>query len=98
MLTTARTQRIRDAARAPIAVLCLAILPSCAADQAARTADAGPAVPAESFASARYVSRSGVPILMDLPIIGFLFGRHVEIRGGSRGAAAVQGSPSTGRR
>ncbi|MEM7203421.1 MAG: hypothetical protein AAF628_24370 [Planctomycetota bacterium] len=88
---TTPPHHVRDAMRTLLAVAGLAVLPGCAADREVRAADDAPVSGlAENDTSVQCVSRSGIPILMDLPIIGFLFGRRVEVRGGTRESAAIQ--------
>lgn len=65
-------------AAATLGVLLLS-LASCAADRNARM-QTGAEVPARESTPPRFESRSGIPVLMDLPIIGFLFGRTRQVR------------------
>jgi hypothetical protein len=51
----------------------LAFAPACAADRNA-------AADADSASPPSYESRVGVPLLMDLPLIGFLFSRRTVRR------------------
>jgi hypothetical protein len=54
-----------------LALLALALAPACAADRDHASGESGPP---------RYEARTGVPLLMDLPLLGFLFGRRTVVR------------------
>ena len=62
----------------PAALCCAMLLAvgACSTDSHARDRDRGGA-PAEP---ARFESRTGVPFLMDIPVIGFLFCRTTVVR------------------
>jgi hypothetical protein len=56
--------------RSLIALVLLGALSSCAADRRSRDTEPTPT----------YESRTGIPVLMDLPLIGWLFQHRVTVR------------------